>query len=86
MNMTTVDLIDLINQLLNLVRTRYGLTSDEKLAQRLGVSSMAIYRWRRGQIDKSTRVLLPLVLHHADDIRQQFPLALNQSDDICQQL
>jgi predicted transcriptional regulator len=49
-----------IVELLDATRERYGIRSDEKLAQLLGVSDMAIYRWRRGQIDKSARIMLTL--------------------------
>jgi transcriptional regulator with XRE-family HTH domain len=54
-----------IEQLLDATRERYGLTSDEKLAHLLGVSDQAIYRWRRGQIDKSARILATLAREHA---------------------
>lgn len=47
-----------IAELLDTYRARHGITSDEKLAARLGVSNQAIYRWRRGQIDRSARVIL----------------------------
>lgn len=52
---------DEIIQILNATRKRYRLSSDQKLAQLLGVSHQAIYRWRRGQIDKSARILVTLV-------------------------
>lgn len=54
-----------IERLLDATRERYGLTSDEKLAHLLGVSDQAIYRWRRGQIDKSARILATLARDHA---------------------
>jgi len=47
-------------ELLDRVRERYNITSDEKLAKILGVSDQAIYRWRRGHFNKSTRVILSL--------------------------
>lgn len=47
-----------INGLLDTYRERHGITSDEKLADRLGVSSQAIYRWRRLEIADSTLILL----------------------------
>ena len=47
-----------IAELLDAYRARHGITSDEKLAACLGVSNQAIYRWRRGQIDRSARVIL----------------------------
>ena len=49
-----------INDLLDAYRARHGITSDEKLAARLGVSGQAIYRWRIGQIDRSARALLTM--------------------------
>jgi transcriptional regulator with XRE-family HTH domain len=51
-----------IRDLLNTFRERHGITSDEKLGAALGVNKQAIYRWRRGEIDKSARVLAALVL------------------------
>lgn len=51
---------DEIVDILNTTRTRHGITSDEKLARYLGVSDQAIYRWRKGQIDKSARILVTL--------------------------
>lgn len=56
---------DEIVRLLNATRERYGLTSDEQLARLLGVSDQSIYRWRRGQIDKSARILATLM--HQED-------------------
>lgn len=55
-----------IEQLLDRTRERYGITSDEKLARLLGVSGQAIYRWRRGQIDRSARVLATLMREQVD--------------------
>lgn len=54
-----------ICDLLNATRERYKLSSDEKLARLLGVSDQAIYRWRRGQIDKSARILAVLARQYA---------------------
>lgn len=57
-----IDLVAIqeINDLLDAYRARHGITSDEKLAARLGVSGQAIYRWRIGQIDRSARALLTM--------------------------
>lgn len=55
-----------IEQLLDATRARYNLSSDEKLARLLGVSGQAIYRWRRGEIDKSARILATLARDHVD--------------------
>lgn len=49
-----------IKELLDEARKRLGITSDEKLARYLGVSDQAIYRWRRGRIDKSALILATL--------------------------
>lgn len=49
-----------IGALLDAARAAQSLSSDEKLARWLGVSDQAIYRWRRGQIDRSARVMLTL--------------------------
>ena len=53
---TTEDIVEILNS----VRARHGITSDEKLAQMLGVSDMAIYRCRRGQIDRAARIMVTL--------------------------
>lgn len=50
-----------VEELLNRTRERHGISSDEKLAHFLGVSDQAIYRWRRGQINKSALILATLV-------------------------
>lgn len=62
----TAETLDLVNtttikNLLDAARKRYCLSSDEKLARLLGVSDQAIYRWRRGQIDRSARALVTLM-------------------------
>ena len=49
-----------IVELLDTTRELHGISSDEKLAKLLGVSGQSIYRWRRGQIDKSARIILTL--------------------------
>jgi transcriptional regulator with XRE-family HTH domain len=54
---TPIEIIEL-NALLDAYRDRHGITSDEKLAKRLGVSDQAIYRWRRGEIASSALILL----------------------------
>lgn len=53
-----------IKRLLDATRERHGFTSDQRLAQFLGVSDQAIYRWRRGQIDRSARILATLMRDH----------------------
>lgn len=49
-----------INALLDAYRERHNITSDEKLAARLGVSDQAIYRWRRLEIAPSALILLAM--------------------------
>lgn len=50
-----------IGQILDDARARYNLTSDEQLAELLGVSDQAIYRWRRSIIDRSALALVTLL-------------------------
>lgn len=52
-------------RLLDATRKRYNLSSDEKLANLIGVSGQAIYRWRRGQVDRSARIIAALVRQQA---------------------
>lgn len=61
-------LIPLVNNLLDRVRLERGLSSDDKLAKALGVSDTTIYRWRTGTLDKSARVLLPLVIGYTQPL------------------
>lgn len=60
---TPIEVADLC-ALLDATRERHGFTSDEKLAEYLGVSGQAIYRWRRNQIDLSARIVAALILEH----------------------
>jgi transcriptional regulator with XRE-family HTH domain len=55
-----IDTDDII-RLLDATRSRHQLTNDDQLGCLLGVSGQAIYRWRRGQISKSARVLATLM-------------------------
>lgn len=65
----TADIKTLVNELLDEIREREGITSDEALGRRLDVSGQAIYRWRKGQIDKIAKALLPYVVerNHCKD-------------------
>jgi DNA-binding transcriptional regulator YiaG len=63
--MNNSDLLTLVNQTLDHIRTEKQLTSDEALARHLDVSNVAVYRWRHGTLPKAARILLPLVAHHA---------------------
>lgn len=56
------DIKILVNELLDEIRQREGITSDEALGRRLGTTGQAIYRWRKGQIDNIARALLPYAL------------------------
>lgn len=65
-----------VNALLDALRDEYGITSDAALAAELSkslpepLSSMAIYRWRRGKYgDKAVRVLIPAAIRHCDTVR-----------------
>ncbi len=49
-----------INALLDAYRKRHGITSDRKLGQLLGMSGQAIYRWRRGEVDRAARIFLTM--------------------------
>lgn len=54
--------VNIINEMLDQARTDLHLTSDEQLARRLDVSNNSIARWRNGQVNKSTKILLPLLV------------------------
>lgn len=56
------DIKSLVNQLLDEIREREGITSDEALGRRLGTTGQAVYRWRKGHIDNIARALLPYAL------------------------
>lgn len=55
---------ELINDLLNNIKERYGLTSDEALARHLTqqsgimVHQMYIWRWRRGEYGRTAMPVL----------------------------
>ncbi len=58
-------LVTEINDILDRIRAEAQVTSDVALAERLGVTDVTIYRWRKGlQIAKSTRVLLPYAVKY----------------------
>ena len=61
--MIPIEIIDIpdIVRILDQARQRHQLTSDDQLGRLLGVSGQAIYRWRRGQISKSARILATLM-------------------------
>lgn len=57
-----LDLVPLINAALDRVRHERGITNDKALGEALKVSNAAIYYWRQGDLGKSARVLIPLLL------------------------
>lgn len=71
--MDTFELIDIVNRTLDQVRAEQRISSDEALARYLGVSNVAVYRWRNGVLPKAARILLPLVT------KQSFAPALSDA-------
>lgn len=59
------ELRPLVNKLLDEIRQREGLTSDQALGCYLGTTGQAIYRWRKGQLDNIAK-LLPYAAGHPD--------------------
>jgi hypothetical protein len=59
---TRIDVAD-VPALIDAFKHRHGIKSDAALSRRLGVSEMAIYRWRRGQIEPATLALMTLTFH-----------------------
>jgi transcriptional regulator with XRE-family HTH domain len=55
-----IDTDDIV-RLLDATRAKHRLTNDDQLGRLLGVSGQAIYRWRRGQISRSARILATLM-------------------------
>lgn len=59
--------VNAINIILDHIRSTENISSDEKLARKYDVSDMSIYRWRRGIVDKSTKILVTAALNYARD-------------------
>lgn len=57
--MATNQSVELINQALDHIKRREGLTSDAQLAKYLNTYPMIIFRLRRGEISSSFSVLAP---------------------------
>jgi AraC-like DNA-binding protein len=57
----------LVKQILDRIREENNLNSDDALAQHLHVSDTAIYRWRKGELHKSVKILLPELYRLAND-------------------
>jgi len=58
--MQEVDIIDLdrIGELIDSYKASLNISTDRELSSRLGVSYMAIYRWRRKQVEPATLALM----------------------------
>lgn len=56
---------EMIKQLLDEIATEHGFTKEEELAEYLKVSTVALWRWKKGHLDKSTRVLVPILWNRA---------------------
>lgn len=56
---------EIITQLLKEIADAHGFTTELQLAKHLDVSTVALWRWRRGDLDKSTRVLVPILWERA---------------------
>ncbi len=65
------DLTALVNQTFDKARTTLDLSSDEKLARHLGVSNVAIYRWRKGELSRPAKILIPLVAQYFQAIQTE---------------
>lgn len=63
-NQTDPQTVELVNTILDTIRQEQGLASDEALRKYLDVSDLTVYRWRRGEMGKSARVLIPLIVNH----------------------
>ena len=68
------DLIPIINAVLDNVRAERGITNDIDLGKALGASNAAIYYWRSGEIGKSARILIPLILRHYQNGKVRTPI------------
>lgn len=62
-------LIDMVNTLFDEIKRREGLKSDAALARHLGVTEMAILRWRRGEYPHGLKVIGPQLVTYAETIR-----------------
>jgi len=59
--MSDQDIVLIVNKILDGVREKENLTSDEALARQLQVSDVAVYRWRNGILPKAAKILIPLL-------------------------
>lgn len=51
-----------VNEAFDAARRRYGLTSDEALAERIGVSAKTISFWRNGRWHPAGEALIALLV------------------------
>lgn len=68
------DLTPIINTVLNRARLDFGVTNDKDLGKALGASNAAIYFWRNGDVGKSARILIPLILQHYQEPKKRTPI------------
>jgi uncharacterized protein YcaQ len=59
--------VDQINELLDEMKLELGFKSEQALADYLDVRTMTLYRWRRGQFDKTKQVLVSYLLNKRPD-------------------
>ena len=59
--MDNVKATEVVNAALDRARQAHGLT-DEALAEKLGIEASTLWRWRKGKISKSIRILIPLIM------------------------
>lgn len=51
----------IITTLLDQIQKENNIKTQEELAAHLKTNRVALFRWKRGQFDTSTRILLPLL-------------------------
>lgn len=52
---------EIIIELLDQIVKENGFTKEAELAKLLDVSTVTLWRWRNGYLDKSTKVLVPIL-------------------------
>ena len=60
--------ITMINALFDAIKEANGLSSDSALARHIDVPDMYVWRWRRGEVSASFKVLAPLLVTYAERI------------------
>lgn len=61
----------LINILFDQLKQAHGLRSDAQLAKHIGTTGMNIGRWRRGEVGIALRIVAPLLVDHAEQIKTE---------------